>query len=173
MEMAQASNRQLRDQMKSTLRAVEEYLTVDLSAFRSMSAEWKRNVISALGRIEFAGKEKHISLSLHPLLGEVVRFARSLPAPLEPRGAGSEKQKEPTFRKSILYGRTEEKPIDRSTTEKCKFTRHTGNAIPPALLVAIEKHPFHWRPPDLKPSSSALLDQRFQCESGSLPSLLS
>lgn len=71
----------------------------------SLTDQRKREIAHALGtKYLFYGKEKIIALELHPLLVEVVKFARGLEPALELTKSGSKQEKTDLFKGSVPYG---------------------------------------------------------------------
>jgi hypothetical protein len=111
-ELAQKNNltfetARIRGQATRMKQNLERALLFLGNAREEMSVQTKRRrkeIAKALATsYSFDGRNKSIEINIHPLLKELVTFARDM-GRIEPPESSSHKQKEPAFIKPVLFG---------------------------------------------------------------------
>ena len=97
--------RQELEHMRSNAMAASNYIVFARENFMAAPDKRKREIAHALGiNYIFCGKEKEIELEIHPLLLELVRYAKALKPSFEVAKSGYDKQKEPAKVGSVPSG---------------------------------------------------------------------
>lgn len=103
--LATQAKRNELERMRENAKAAANYVVYARGNFIASGDAHKRRIAHALGsQYIFYGKEKEITVQVHPLLTEFVAFANLIKHSLEVVKAGYSKQKQPTFEKLVVYG---------------------------------------------------------------------